>query len=80
MKNKIMKLVNKDELSIELEQTQKEKVLMAQNNDKRKRELIIELKTGLGKEIKKNPGRAKIIKKTRYEKFMIWLKKIFTKF
>ena len=28
--------VNKDELSIELEQTQKEKVLMAQNNDKRK--------------------------------------------
>jgi len=80
MKNKIMKLVNKDELSIELEQTQKEKVLMAQNNDKRKKELIIELKTGLGKEIKKNPGRAKIIKKTRYEKFMIWLKKIFTKF
>jgi hypothetical protein len=80
MKNKIMKLVNKDELSIELEQTQKEKVLMAQNNDKRKKELIIELKTGLGKEIKKNPGRAKIIKKTRYEKLMIWLKKIFTKF
>lgn len=72
--------VNKDELSIELEQTQKEKVLMAQNNDKRKRELITEIKTGLGEEIKKNPGRAKIIKKTRYEKFMIWLRKIFTKF
>ena len=80
MKNKIMKLVNKDELSVELDQTQKEKVLMAQNNEKRKRELITEIKTGLGKEIKKNPGRAKIIKKTRYEKFMIWLKKIFTKF
>ena len=80
MKNKIMKLVNKDELSVELDQTQKEKVLMAQNNEKRKRELITEIKTGLGKEIKKNPGRAKIIKKTRYEKFMRWLKKIFTKF
>ena len=53
---------------------------MAQNNDKRKRELITEIKTGLGEEIRKNPGRAKIIKKTRREKFMIWLKKIFTKF
>ena len=80
MKKKIMKVTKKDELSIELDQTQKEKVLMAQNNDKRKRELITEIKTGLGEEIKKNPGRAKIIKKTRREKFMIWLKHIFTKF
>lgn len=72
--------LKKDELSLELEQSSKEKVLMAQNNDKRKRELITDIKTGLGKEIKKNPSRAKIIKKTRYEKFMIWLRKIFTKF
>lgn len=72
--------LKKDELSLELEQSSKEKVLMAQNNDKRRRELITDIKTGLGKEIKKNPGRAKIIKKTRYEKFMIWLRKIFTKF
>lgn len=70
----------KDLLSLELEESSKEKVLMAQNNDKRKRELITEIKTGLGKEIKKNPGRAKIIKKTRYEKFIIWLRKVFTKF
>lgn len=75
-----MMQLKKDELSLELEQSSKEKVLMAQNNDKRRRELITDIKTGLGKEIKKNPGRAKIIKKTRYEKFMIWLKKIFTKF
>jgi hypothetical protein len=75
-----MLITNKDELSLEIKETQKEKVLMAQNNDKRKRELITEIKTGLGEEIKKNPGRAKIIKKTRREKFMIWLKKIFTKF
>ncbi len=75
-----MKLVRKDELTLELEKTQKEKLLMAQNNDKRKRELITEIKTGLGEEIKKNPGRVKIIKKTRYEKFIMWLKKIFTKF
>ena len=75
-----MLITNKDELSLEIKETQKEKVLMAQNNDKRKRELITEIKTGLGQEIRKNPGRAKIIKKTRHEKFMIWLKKIFTKF
>jgi len=75
-----MLITNKDELSLEIKETQKEKVLMAQNNDKRKRELITEIKTGLGQEIRKNPGRAKIIKKTRREKFMIWLKKIFTKF
>jgi hypothetical protein len=75
-----MKLVRKDELTLELEQTQKEKLLMAQNNDKRKRELITDIKTGLGEEIRKNPSRVKIIKKTRYEKFIMWLKKIFTKF
>lgn len=75
-----MLITNKDELSLEIKETQKEKVLMAQINEKRKRELITEIKTGLGEEIRKNPSRAKIIKKTRYEKFMIWLKKIFTKF
>lgn len=75
-----MLITNKDELSLEIKETQKEKVLMAQNNDKRKRELITEIKTGLGEEIRKNPSRAKIIKKTKREKFMIWLKKIFTKF
>jgi len=75
-----MLITNKDELSLEIKETQKEKVLLTQINEKRKRELITEIKTGLGEEIRKNPGRAKIIKKTRYEKFMIWLKKIFTKF
>ena len=75
-----MLITNKDELSLEIKETQKEKVLLSQINEKRKRELITEIKTGLGEEIRKNPGRAKIIKKTRYEKFMIWLKKIFTKF
>ena len=40
--------LKKDELSLELEQSSKEKVLMAQNNDKRKRELITDIKTGLG--------------------------------
>ena len=45
-----------------------------------KLEFIKEIKTGLGSEIKEKGGRVTIIKKTRYEKFMIWVKKIFTKF
>jgi hypothetical protein len=39
-----------------------------------------EIKKGLGSEIKTNGGRVTIIKKTKWEIFIIWLKKIFTKF
>jgi hypothetical protein len=70
----------KNELTLELEQTEKEKILFAENNDRKKAQLIGEIKMGLGAEIKKNPGKAKIIKKTKSERFMIWLKNIFTKF
>jgi hypothetical protein len=70
----------KNELTIEIEQTEKEKILFAENNDRKKAQLIGEIKMGLGAEIKKNPGKAKIIKKTRAEKFKLWLKNIFTKF
>lgn len=47
---------------------------------KEKVKLINEIKTGLGVDIKKNPGKANIIKKTRLEKIIIALKKILTKF
>ena len=70
----------KNELTLEIEQTEKEKILFSENNNRKKAQLIGEIKMGLGAEIKKNPGRAKIIKKTRSERFMIWLKNIFTKF
>ena len=70
----------KSVIEIELDLSAKEKVLMGQSNVRQKKVLINEIKTGLGKEIKKNPGKAKIIKKTRTQKFMLWLKKIFTKF
>jgi replicative DNA helicase len=46
----------------------------------KKAQLINELKSGLGSEIKKNPNKAKFIKKTWYERFMDTIKKIFTKF
>lgn len=46
----------------------------------KKSQLINEIKTGLGEEIKKNPGKAKIIKKTWYQKLALAFKNIFTKF
>lgn len=46
----------------------------------KKNQFINELKSGLGTEIKKNPGKPKIIKKTWFERLMITLKKLFTKF
>ncbi len=75
-----MEISNKDDLSFEIQQTEREKILLPQNNEKVKKELILELKSGLGAEIKKNPGKARIIKKTKSQQIMIWLRNIFTKF
>lgn len=41
---------------------------------------INEIKQGLGNEIKSKGGQVTIINKTRTQKFISWLKKIFTKF
>ncbi len=69
-----------DNIASELEKLDAEKKMFDINNDLKKNQLISELKRGLGDEIKKNPSKFKIIKKTRKEKFILWLKKIFTKF
>lgn len=69
-----------DTLNSELQKLEAEKKMFDVNNDLKKNQLISELKRGLGEEIKKNPSKFKIIKKTRKEKFISWLKKIFTKF
>jgi hypothetical protein len=45
-----------------------------------KAQFINDLKMGLGDEIKSNPGRVKIIKKTWKEKIVLFFKKIFTRF
>tara|TARA_R110000782_G_scaffold21299_1_gene57325 strand:- start:21283 stop:21507 length:225 start_codon:yes stop_codon:yes gene_type:complete len=71
---------NKNELNFEIKETEKEKKFFDENNVRNKNKLISEIKMGLGVEIKKNPSKAKIIKKTRSEKIMIWLRNIFTKF
>jgi hypothetical protein len=46
----------------------------------RKSQFVNELKSGLGDEIKKNPRGVKIIKESRYKRFVSWLKNFFTKF
>lgn len=69
---------NSIEREIELEEREilRDKFLTAM----RKTQFVNELKSGLGDEIKKNPRGIKIIKESRYKRFMSWLKAFFTKF
>jgi hypothetical protein len=46
----------------------------------KKNQFLMEIKNGLGAEIKKNPNQVKIIKKTWSQKIKAFLLKIFTKF
>jgi hypothetical protein len=71
---------SKDKASIELTESEREKLLLSENCERKKQQLISELKTGLGAQIKLNPGKVKIIKQTKSERFKNWLKNIFTKF
>ena len=64
----------------EIKESEKEKLINLNKVNNGKIALINELKNGLGEEIKKNPNKIKIIKKTFLERVIITLKKIFTKF
>jgi hypothetical protein len=77
--NKLTRLTD-EELAAEVKFELKELVKETKATESSKIEFIKNLKSGLGSEIKQKGGRVTIIKKTRYQKFMIWLKKIFTKF
>lgn len=77
--NKLIKLTD-EELAAEIKFELKEMVKETKATDSSKLEFIKNIKSGLGSEMKQKGGRVTIIEKTRYEKFMIWLKKIFTKF
>ena len=59
---------------------EKEALLEKYKTALKKGQLINEIKSGLGEEIKKNPGKAKIIKKTTGQKIKAFFKAIFTKF
>jgi hypothetical protein len=64
------------EIQLEEREILRDKFLTAM----RKTQFVNELKAGLGDEIKKNPRGVKIIKESRYKRFVSWLKKFFTKF
>jgi hypothetical protein len=56
-------------------------ILAAKHRTEREKQgLIRELKMGLGDEMKKNPGKVFVIKKTWYQRLSLFLKRIFTKF
>lgn len=67
-------------LNNEIEKYEKEILLQQYVTDLKKKQFIDEIKNGLGQKIKENPNNFTIIKKTWKQKFMIFLKKIFTKF
>jgi hypothetical protein len=72
--------MNEKMVNREIKQAENEILLEKYKTALKKTQLINELKSGLGNEIKKNPGKAKIIKKPWYKKILAGLKKIFTKF
>lgn len=70
----------KDFTAKEAEQLEREMLADIYLTGIKKSQFINELKTGLGAEIKANPNKVKIIKKTIPQKIKIFLAKIFTKF
>lgn len=71
---------NDSTIDREIKQTDFEKQIEVQKTDKYKSILISNIKTGLGDEIKKNPGKVKVVKKTIMQKIGLFFKKIFTSF
>lgn len=78
-REKLIKLTD-EELAAEVRFELNERVKETKATDTGKVEFIKEIKSGLGTQIKQKGGRVTVIKKTRYQKFMSWLTKIFTKF
>ena len=64
----------------ELKESNKESNQLKMGSDVAKDNLILALKTNLGAEIKKNPGKAKIHKKSTLNKVLDFIKRIFTTF
>lgn len=64
----------------ELKLAENEILAAVHKTEREKKQFINELKFGLGEEIKKNPNRPIIIKKTWLQKLTLFLKGIFTKF
>ena len=73
-----------DEENIErvetLDSVRNEIIGTRQNTELKKNKFINELKSGLGEQIKQNPNKVTVIKKTFKERVKLFLKKLFTKF
>jgi len=70
----------KDLIDREINEAEKHMLLEKYKTAMKKAKFLNEIKGELGADIKNNPGRAHIIKKTWFQKFMLKLKEIFTKF
>jgi len=70
----------KDLAAKEVEQLEREILGDIYLTNIKKNQFISELKSGLGAEIKANPNKVKVIKKTIPQKIKLFLMKIFTKF
>lgn len=70
----------KDLIDREINEAEKQMVLEKYKTAMKKVKFIDEIKGDLGTDIKNNPGRANIIKKTWFQKLIVKLKAIFTKF
>jgi len=69
-----------NDISRELKAIERDIEIDKQKTLAKKKQLINELKTGLGEEIKRNPRQIKIIKKPLSQKIKSFLAKIFTRF
>lgn len=69
-----------DIIDQELNKNERQELLEKYKTAMNKVKFINQIKGPLGTDIKKNPGRAHIIKKSWSERFILGLKKLFTKF
>lgn len=72
--------VTDDDILKELGNTERVNKLEEEKTEIIKSDFIKKMKSGLGKEIKKNPNKITIIKKPWYTKVKIFIRNLFTKF
>lgn len=70
----------RDIVTKELEDTERLNNLEKYKTALKKAQFVNEIKSGLGTDIKNNPSKVKIVKKTWLQKLGLLLKKLFTKF
>lgn len=70
----------KDLVSKEIDAVERDAALEKYKTALRKVQLINEIKSGLGEEIKKNPNKVRVLEKKWYQKIGVLFKRLFTKF